>query len=274
MWSILSDCSSIPSIWPGLGWIWCDPTSVWLFLPVLDWFHLFMFYSASISRIWPVVVWCDLYSMIETVFLLLCDVICMNSILSLWPGYIRLQTEWCDLTCVWLILPVLDWFRWIMIYSTSISQIWPVAVWCDLYSMIAALFHLFGLDMVWPNLCLMVSTCIGLIPPVHDLFDQHIMHFTCCCVPYSLFSVGMYIGVYVGQWGPRGTSLLPESDRDFRPSQSYARYSYPENYLVSSLNDYCKRKKTPKIGYLDSSKPVLPYFRPGRRAGPTCFFNS
>ena len=37
---------------------------------------------------------------------------------------------------------------------------------------------------------------------------------------------------------------------------------YFENYLITSLNDYCKRKKTPQIGYLDSYRPLLPFFRP------------
>lgn len=35
-------------------------------------------------------------------------------------------------------------------------------------------------------------------------------------------------------------------------------YLYLENYLISCLNDYCKRKKTPKNGYLDRSGPLLP----------------
>ena len=61
----------------------------------------------------------------------------------------------------------------------------------------------------------------------------------------------------VARWTSEGHEV-PESVRDFRPSQFYAGYQYLENYLVSSLNDYCKRKKTPKIGYLDSSRPVLP----------------
>ena len=104
MLSILSDFNSIPSIWPGLGWIWCDPTSVWLFLPVLDWFHLIMIYSASISRMWPVAVWCDLYSMILTVFHLF--------------GLVMIDSK-----CSGVTQPVFDWFY---LYWTDSTRSWSI----------------------------------------------------------------------------------------------------------------------------------------------------
>ena len=44
----------------------------------------------------------------------------------------------------------------------------------------------------------------------------------------------------------------------FLSESIYAGYLYLENDLISSLNDYGKRKKTPKNGYLDSPRPLLP----------------
>jgi hypothetical protein len=44
----------------------------------------------------------------------------------------------------------------------------------------------------------------------------------------------------------------------FSSESIHTGYVYPENYLISCLTDYCKRKKTPKNGYLDHSGPLLP----------------
>ena len=65
----------------------------------------------------------------------------------------------------------------------------------------------------------------------------------------------------------RGTKMCP----GFSSESIYAGNFYLENYLISSLNDFCKRKKTPENGYLDSSRLVWPHFRPNRGTGPHCF---
>ncbi len=46
---------------------------------------------------------------------------------------------------------------------------------------------------------------------------------------------------------------------------------YLENYMNSSLNNCCKRKKTPKIGCLDSSRLVCPHFRQKLGPGPQLY---
>ena len=50
----------------------------------------------------------------------------------------------------------------------------------------------------------------------------------------------------------------------FRPSQFMPGILYLENHLISSLNDYCKRKETPEKCYLESSRLAGPHFRPNR----------
>jgi hypothetical protein len=49
---------------------------------------------------------------------------------------------------------------------------------------------------------------------------------------------------------------------------------YLESHFISSLNDNCKRKKTPENGYLDSSRLVKYHFRPNRGTGLRCYRNS
>jgi hypothetical protein len=44
--------------------------------------------------------------------------------------------------------------------------------------------------------------------------------------------------------------------------------SYLENHLISRLNDYWKRKETPKNCYLESSRLAGRHFRPNRGTGP------
>ena len=55
----------------------------------------------------------------------------------------------------------------------------------------------------------------------------------------------------------------------FRPGQFMPRICslYPENYLVSSLNDCCKRKETLQKGKLESSR-IHFSLRPRRATGP------
>ena len=48
----------------------------------------------------------------------------------------------------------------------------------------------------------------------------------------------------------------------------YAGNLYLEYYLISCLNDYCKRKETPENGYLDCSGFVWPHFSLNRETGP------
>jgi hypothetical protein len=50
----------------------------------------------------------------------------------------------------------------------------------------------------------------------------------------------------------RGAKIGPR----FSSESIYAGNSNLENYLISSLNDNCKRKKTPENGYLDSFRLV------------------
>ena len=57
----------------------------------------------------------------------------------------------------------------------------------------------------------------------------------------------------------------------FSSESIYAGNFYLENYLISSLNDFCKRKKTPENGCLDSSRLVWPHSRPSRGTGPHRF---
>jgi hypothetical protein len=52
----------------------------------------------------------------------------------------------------------------------------------------------------------------------------------------------------------------------FRPSQFMQVILNLENCLISSLNDYCKQKKTPEISYRGSSRLVLSHF--DRTGGP------
>ncbi len=56
--------------------------------------------------------------------------------------------------------------------------------------------------------------------------------------------------------GYRWFNQALESVRGFRPSQFMRGILYLEYYLISGLNDYCKRKETPENGYLDSSRLV------------------
>ena len=112
MWSIFSDSIGNPSIWPSYDsdrfhLLWCDSTCVWLILLALDWFHLFMIYSSSISCIWPVVVWCDLHSVIVLVI----HLFGLDIIDSTWCGVIQLVFDWFNLywtdsICSWSIQPI------------------------------------------------------------------------------------------------------------------------------------------------------------------------
>ena len=56
--------------------------------------------------------------------------------------------------------------------------------------------------------------------------------------------------------GARKGHQVPKIVRDFRPSQFLPGISYLENHLISSLNDYGKRKETPENAYLDSPRLV------------------
>ena len=46
----------------------------------------------------------------------------------------------------------------------------------------------------------------------------------------------------------------PKDAQPFRQSQYMPGFLYLENYLISSLNNNCKRKETPEYGYLDTSR--------------------
>ena len=65
----------------------------------------------------------------------------------------------------------------------------------------------------------------------------------------------------------RGSETCPQ----FSSESIYAGNFYLENYLTSSLNDFCKRKKTPENGYLASFRLVWSNFRPNRGTGPPRF---
>ena len=103
-------------------------------------------------------------------------------------------------TCIGLIPPVHVLFSQHITHLTCCCVMWsvfndwnsiPVAVWCDLYeqySVSLAWIYSTPNGVVWSDLCLIDSTCIGLIPLDHDLFDQHITDLTCCCVMWSVFN--------------------------------------------------------------------------------------
>ncbi len=52
--------------------------------------------------------------------------------------------------------------------------------------------------------------------------------------------------------------------------QFYAGYLYLENYLIARLSDYCERKKSPKIGFLDSCRPFCLILDRGDGPDPPC----
>ena len=60
----------------------------------------------------------------------------------------------------------------------------------------------------------------------------------------------------------------------FLSESIFTGHLYLEKCSISSLNDYCKRKKTPENGYLDSSRLAWSHFRPSRGTGPHWIFNS
>jgi hypothetical protein len=70
----------------------------------------------------------------------------------------------------------------------------------------------------------------------------------CCGVTHSFFRP-KYRPVQVMQ---RGAKICPRSSSE----SIYAGNLYLENYLISSLNDNCKRKETPENGYVDSFRLV------------------
>jgi hypothetical protein len=66
----------------------------------------------------------------------------------------------------------------------------------------------------------------------------------------------------------QGAKICPR----FSSESIYAGNWYLENYLISSLIDNCKRKKTPENGYPDSFRLVQYDFRPNRGTGPRCMW--
>ena len=85
----------------------------------------------------------------------------------------------------------------------------------------------------------------------------------------KLTDTGQNISPPDSLWCSEGHEV-PESVRDFRPGQFYAGYSYLENYLMSSLSIYCKRKKTHKISYPDSSRSALVWYISGSASSGCC----
>ena len=86
--------------------------------------------------------------------------------------------------------------------------------------------------------------------PTHSSFPYAKNHF----MPTFTKKNGTSGGGEAWQW-----DKTPDLVQTFRPSQfipGFFKKEYLENYLFSSLNDHCKRKETPKNGYLDSSKLI------------------
>jgi hypothetical protein len=79
---------------------------------------------------------------------------------------------------------------------------------------------------------------------------------------YNLVHTCIYLCLY------QVVATAPKRCPDFSSESIYAGILYLENHLISSLNDYCKRKETPQNGKLESSRLEWLLFRPSRISGP------
>ncbi len=68
-------------------------------------------------------------------------------------------------------------------------------------------------------------------------------------------------------WLKQVVATAPKRCPDFSSESIFAGIFYLENHLISSLNDYCKRKETSQNGRLESSRLVWLRFRPSRITG-------
>ena len=75
----------------------------------------------------------------------------------------------------------------------------------------------------------------------------------CCSLSSYLKNWPFSMGKLLEYARDQVVAAAPNRCPVFSSESIYAGIFYLENHLISSLNDYCKRKETPKNSYLDSS---------------------